>query len=233
MEKSPEKTIFVVEDDENINGLISKALQDVGYHVKSFFTGIGLSDEIVKSPPRLIILDLLLPNMDGLEIMKEIRKMIDIPVIILTSKGKEIDRVIGLELGADDYIVKPFSVRELVSRVKAVLRRYIALDHAKKSRIIIGDFSFDPESKEAVFRGKTIELTKTETSLLEHFVNNQNKLLTKDYFIMNVWGYNTDIQTRTVDVHIGNLRKKLNRFEEIPFSLHTVHAIGYKLVIKE
>ncbi len=225
--------IFVVEDDENINTLVSKALSSQGYRIKSFYTGRGLVEEITKSPPQLIILDLILPDMDGIEIMREVKKIKDIPVIMVTSKKAEIDRVVGLELGADDYIVKPFSLRELVARVKTVLRRYSHIQAPREDKIILGEFIFDLTTKEATIKGESLKLTKTEVYLLEEFLKKQGALLTKDNLITNVWGYNTDIQTRTLDVHLGNLRRKLDRYHDIPFSIQTVHSIGYKLLVKK
>lgn len=226
-------TIFVLDDDENINLIVSRALSDNGYHVKSFLAGPELIDELNRSLPQLIILDLILPGMDGLDVLRKIRKVADIPIVMLTSRSEEIDRIVGLELGADDYVVKPFSVRELVARVKVILKRYAGLSPSDDSKIIIGDFIFDREAKEGIFRGKTLSLTKTEKLLLEHLLNNQNRVISKDNLIETVWGYDADTMTRTVDVHIANLRRKLARYKLMPFSIRTVHSMGYKLVLTD
>ena len=214
--------IYVVEDDKSIRNLVEYALSEKGYDVKSFEDGLSIVDEIKKLGGELLILDIMLPEKDGIEILEEIREFSDIPVILLTARSDEFDKVLGLESGADDYITKPFSILELISRVKAVLRRSVkkGSDHVNYENITI-----NTRKRTVKVNGKPVDLTYKEFEMLLLFMNNIGNVITREDFLLKIWGYDYEGETRTVDVHIASLRNKLlDSGKEIK----TVRNLGYK-----
>ena len=214
--------IYVVEDDKSIRNLVSYALTEKGYDVKSFEDGRSIAQEIRENPCELLLLDLMLPGKDGVSILKEIREFSDIPVIILTAKTDEFDKVMGLESGADDYITKPFSILELLSRVKAILRRVNKTD---TEHLTYQNICMDTKKRSVKVNGEKIDLTYKEFEMLNLFMNNLGNVITRDDFLLKIWGYDYQGETRTVDVHIASLRSKL---KDAGKYISTVRNLGYK-----
>ena len=210
--------ILVVDDEEYILELISFNLTNNGYTVLTANNGIDAVKIAIEEKPNLILLDLMIPGKDGYDVCKEVRSNIEIkniPIIMLTAKSEEIDKILGLELGADDYITKPFSVRELLARVKAVLRRF---------SILKADF----EKREIHVKDKKLDLTLKEFELLEILIKNKGKILTRDMLLDKIWGYEYIGETRTVDVHIRYLRKKVEDDDKHPKFIETIRGVGYR-----
>ncbi|WP_311538291.1 response regulator transcription factor [uncultured Anaerococcus sp.] len=214
--------IYVVEDDKAIRNLVAYALGEKGYEVKTFEDGLKIVDIIRDEPCDLLLLDLMLPGKDGVEILKEIREFSDLPVIILTAKTDEFDKVLGLESGADDYISKPFSILELLSRIKAVLRRSSKKD---TDHINYKNLSINTKKRTVKVDGEKIDLTYKEFEMLNLFMNNLSNVITRDDFLIKIWGYDYQGETRTVDVHIASLRSKL---KDAGKYIKTVRNLGYK-----
>ncbi len=222
------KLIAVVEDEPDIAELISIHLKKALYEVKAFLSGNKFYASLPHKKPDLIILDLLLPDIDGLEICKDLknrRETKEIPIIMLTAKGEEIDKVLGLELGADDYMTKPFSPRELVARVKAVLRRSEQIQ--KSVEIKAGDdISIDKAKHEVRMKGEKIDLTTTEFKILELLASKKGWVFSREKILDYLWGREKAVLDRTVDVHIRHLRKKLGKQGAL---IKNIRGVGYKL----
>lgn len=214
--------IYVVEDDRAIRNLVTYALTEKGYQVKSFEDGLSIVKEIRENPCELLLLDLMLPGKDGVSILKELREFSDIPVIILTAKTDEFDKVLGLESGADDYITKPFSILELLSRVKAILRRVNKVD---EDHITYKNLSINTKKRTVKVGGEKIDLTYKEFEMLNLFMNNIGNVVTREDFLLKIWGYDYQGETRTVDVHIASLRSKL---KDAGAYISTVRNLGYR-----
>lgn len=220
------ETIFIIDDDLNICELVKMYLEDE-YIVVIAHDGIDILERINKIHPSLLILDIMLPEKNGLEICKEIRQNHDIPIIMLTAKGEEIDKVLGLELGADDYITKPFSPREMSARVKAVLRRTRNLSKTK-SILKFKGITIDADSRQATVSGELVDLTPKEYEMLFLLASNPGKVFTRNRLLDEVWGYDYFGDTRTVDSQIKRLRKKIESYPGVPSYIQTVWGIGYK-----
>lgn len=214
--------IYVVEDDKSIRNLIEYALSEKSYQVKTFADGLDIVDVVRENAPELIILDIMLPGKDGIEILNEIREFSDIPIILLTARTDEFDKVMGLESGADDYITKPFSVLELLSRVKAILRRSAKKD---TDHINYNNISLNTKKRTVKVDGKLIDLTYKEFEMLLFLMNNIGNVITREDFLLKIWGYDYEGETRTVDVHIASLRSKLLDTGKL---IKTVRNLGYK-----
>jgi DNA-binding response OmpR family regulator len=215
----------VIEDDEAISALVSTYLEQAGFEVVSECTGEGGLEAVDRRRPRFVVLDLGLPDVDGFELCRQLRGGGDVPILILTARDEEADRVIGLELGADDYLTKPFSPRELVARVRAVLRR--AEPAPPESRIIeVGQLLIDLRTRGATFAGSQLALRTLEFDLLAELARNAGRVVKRDELLDRVWGLSFAGGTRTVDVHVAQLRKKLGR----PDVIHTVRGVGYRLL---
>lgn len=218
--------ILVVEDDPSIRELLQYNLEREGFEVRLTADGLKGLEEVQTKWPDLVILDLMLPGKDGLEILRIMRadnKLMSIPVIMLTAKGEEIDRVLGLELGADDYVTKPFSTREVVARVKALLRRVRTVENDVDNKLTRGPLTINVENYEATLGDKKLELTPKEFQLLHLLASRPGKVFTRDFLLEHVWGYDYLGDSRTVDVHIRHLRQKVE--EDL---IETVRGVGYK-----
>lgn len=226
--------IFAVDDEVHILELIKYNLKENGYQVKTFADGEVLLQELERDVPDLFILDIMLPGKDGLELCRLIRQKSrtrKIPIIMLTAKSEEIDKVLGLELGADDYLTKPFGVRELVARVKALLRRADGLGAGEQAETEIlrhNDIVIDCTRHEVTKRGVLIELTYKEFALLKMLVLHKGTVLTREMLLEKIWGYDYLGGTRTVDVHIRYLRQKLEDDPDHPVYIKTIRGIGYR-----
>ena len=229
-----EEKILVVDDEEHIQELIKFNLEKNGYKVICADNGIDAIKLAKEQLPQLMLLDLMLPGMDGLDVCKEIRKdsnMSNMPIIMITAKGEEIDKIIGLELGADDYITKPFSVRELVARIKAILRRTTVQLVEKTFKA--GNLNID-FSKHEVFKSEIkVDLTLKEFELLEILIKNKGRVMTRDFLLDKIWGYEYVGETRTVDVHIRHLRQKIEDDDKNPRFVETIRGIGYRFNLGE
>ncbi|MTI66492.1 MAG: response regulator transcription factor [Firmicutes bacterium] len=224
--------ILVVDDEEHIVELIKFNLENGGYEVVIAYDGNEAVEKATKEKPNLVILDLMLPGIDGIEVCRKIKMnndTKDIPIIMLTAKGEETDKVLGLEIGADDYITKPFSVRELMARIKAVLRRIKKVDTEKNHIITIDDIIIDSEKHEVTKGNNKLELTLKEFELLKILADNRGKVLSRNFLLDEVWGYDYYGGTRTVDVHIRHIRKKIEDRNNKKY-IETVRGIGYKMV---
>jgi len=223
--------IMVVDDEESLVRLITYNLNKEGFTTIYAYDGNEAWEKIIRDKPDLIILDLMMPGRDGLEICRDLRiKGINTPVIILTAKDEEIDKVLGLELGADDYVTKPFSVRELVARVKAVLRRNgNNFEESKESEDInVGSFIIKPDRYEIYHKNELLELTLKEYELLEILIRNRGRVLKRDYLLQILWDFEGSVNTRVLDVHISKLRDKIEEDSKNPKHIKTVRGLGYR-----
>jgi two-component system alkaline phosphatase synthesis response regulator PhoP len=221
--------ILVIDDELHIVELLKYNLETNGYKVIYALNGKDGLNLAIDKKPDLILLDIMLPEMDGFDVCKEIKKrqqIDDIPIIMLTAKSEEFDKILGLELGADDYITKPFSVRELLARIKVVLRRNIKDEPS--DILSISNLVLDMDKHEVTKDGKKIDLTLKEFELLKLLVLNKGKVLTRDFLLDKVWGYEYYGETRTVDVHVRHLRQKIEDDDRNPRYVETVRGIGYK-----
>lgn len=229
------KKILIVDDEKPISDIIKFNLTKEGYETVTAFDGREAIAKFEEENPDLIILDLMLPELDGLEVAKEVRKISHIPIIMLSAKDSEFDKVIGLEIGADDYVTKPFSNRELLARVKAHLRRTENIESAvaeenassSNSEITIGDLKILPDAFVAQKRGEDIELTHREFELLHHLATHMGQVMTREYLLETVWGYDYFGDVRTVDVTIRRLREKIEDTPSRPEYILTRRGVGY------
>lgn len=224
-------TILVVEDEPDIADLVKYHLEKAGLPARVVGDGKQAMELIVRDHPDLVVLDLMLPGMDGLEVCRRLRASPEtrgIPVIILTAKVEEVDRIVGLEMGADDYVPKPFSPRELVARVKAVLRRTAAPAEPREAPVSVGALRLDPLRHEVTKSGQLIALSATEFRLLEFFLRHRGRVYTRTQLLDHVWGQDRFVEPRTVDVHIRRLREKVEDDPRRPSLILTVRGLGYK-----
>ena len=223
--------ILIVDDEKPIVDSIKYTLYKEGYDVVVSYDGEDALEKVKKENPDLIILDIMLPKLSGLEVCRIIRRTSNVPIIMLTAKGEDMDKVIGLELGADDYVPKPFSMRELVARIKAVLRRTkLPVTLAKtKERLEFDDVLIDIKGRTVTKRGVQIDLSPKEFDLLVTLAENEGRVMSREYLLSHVWGEDFYGDDRTVDVHIRWLREKLEDDPSNPKYIQTVRGIGYIL----
>jgi two-component system, OmpR family, response regulator RegX3 len=223
------RTILLVEDEESITTPLVEALRREGFDTAVSGTAgesLALADRV---KPDLVLLDVMLPDGSGFEVCRELRARSRVPIIMLTARGEEADRVVGLELGADDYVVKPFSARELVARVRAVLRRAAeATERRVDGAAEIGDVRIDPGRRSVSFRGEELELSRKEFDLLRLLIENAGSVVTRERLIDEVWDTNWFGSTKTLDVHVSGLRKKLDDDPGSPRYIHTVRGVGFR-----
>lgn len=226
--------ILVVEDEKSFSEPLSFLLGKEGYVVDVAETGTDAIAKFGKNGADLILLDLMLPGMSGTEVCKEIRSHSMVPIIMLTAKDDEVDTVVGLELGADDYVTKPYSSRELLARIKAVLRRRsdFALEEGELSTVQVGEIKLDTDRHIVTFKGQTIALPLKEFELLEFLMRNAGRVLTRVQIIDRIWGSDYVGDTKTLDVHIKRLRSKLESDPANPELIQTIRGLGYKMEIK-
>jgi DNA-binding response OmpR family regulator len=224
----PGELILLVDDEPNILELAKLYLEREGFRTLAVSDGQSAIDRVAKDSPALMILDLMLPKVDGYEVCRRVRAKSDLPIIMLTARDEDIDKIIGLELGADDYVTKPFNPRELVARVKAILRRSERTSKAEStSSLHLADVTIDPARREVTVSGKAAALRAKEFDLLLTLAENRSIVLTRERLLDLVWGFDYFGQTRTIDVHIAHLRKVLAGSH---VSIETVTGIGYKLI---
>ena len=222
------ETILVVDDEQKIIDLARMYLEQDGYQVSSATDGLSARRQILEDAPNLVVLDLMLPGMDGLEVCRKVRAESDVPIIMLTARSDDIDKIVGLELGADDYLAKPFNPRELVARIKAILRRSDRASNQTEAPtpIVIGNLRIDPQRRVVELGDLAVALRMKEFDLLQTLAENKGVVYSRERLLDVVWGYDFAGQTRTVDVHIAHLRHKLKGMQA---SIETVWGVGYKL----
>ena len=220
--------ILVVDDDPNISRLVTLYLEREGYEVKTAARGDDAVNEFTRLPPDMMLLDVMLPGMDGYQVLKSVRKSSAIPVIMLTARDETFDKVLGLELGADDYITKPFGAKELVARVKAVLRRTQGGEEEKKNDLSFPGLTVSLAEYAVYYEGKRIEMPPKELEVFYFLASSPNQVFTREQLLKQVWGFDFFGDSRTVDVHIKRLREKLPESEKYGWSIHTVRGVGYK-----
>ena len=221
--------IFCVEDDGNIRELVVYTLESTGFQARGFEDGSSFLEALALETPELVLLDIMLPGEDGMELLRKLKaskKTKDIPVIMVTAKGAEYDKVKGLDAGADDYVTKPFGMMELISRIKAVLRRSAKGSVSSEDTFEIGKIRLDPKKHEVTVHGEVVNLTLKEYELMKRLMKNSNIVLTRDQLLEDIWGYDFDGETRTVDVHVRTLRQKLGDAGE---QIETVRGVGYRM----
>ncbi len=224
--------IMVVDDDSNICELLRLYLEKEGFETVIAGDGAQAVEMFDSEKPDLMLLDVMMPRLDGWQVCREIRKISTCPIIMITAKGELFDRVLGLELGADDYVVKPFETKEVIARIKAVLRRS-GINEAKKSREVEYDGLYiNMENYELRVRGKVIDTPPKEMELIYHLASNPNRVYTRDQLLDEVWGFEYYGDSRTVDVHVKRLREKLDAVSE-RWTLKTVWGVGYKFEVKD
>ena len=224
-----EKTIFIIEDEPSIAEVVELYLRRAGYQVRIAADGLAAQAMLEKHLPDLVVLDLMLPGVDGYTLTRWLRDRSDVPIIMLTSRREETDRIAGLEMGADDYIVKPFSPQELVSRVRAVLRR-VGGDKASEGErpLSLGDLSIDPLARAVSMRGQSVDLTVKEFDMLYLLARHPRQVFSRDQLLERVWGTSEYIDPGTVTVHVRRLREKIETDSSSPAHLLTVWGVGYK-----
>ena len=223
--------ILVVDDDSNISDLLKMYFENEGYDVKTAADGVEGLNYFKIFEPDLVLLDIMLPKKDGWQVCREIREMSSKPVIMVTAKGEVFDKVLGLELGADDFVVKPFDMKELSARVKAVLRRYQTHSHQSDDEVIkFENIEISLQKYELKLRGKSVDIPPKELELLYFLASNYNRVFTRDQLLDKVWGFDYLGDSRTVDVHVKRLREKLEGVSD-KWVLKTVWGVGYKFDI--
>jgi len=221
--------ILIVDDDKNIAEVIKMYLESSGYATKVAHDGRAAQEAFLSYKPDLVLLDIMLPYIDGIDVLKWIRKDHETPVIMLTAKGETFDKVLGLELGADDYVVKPFEPKEIIARVKAVLRRY-NLDNGGKEVLNFEDLEIDINSYNVTYKGEEVKMPPKEFELVHYLALNKNRVFTRQQLLCEVWGYDYPGDSRTVDVHVKRVREKLQGGPN--WQIETVWGVGYKFEVK-
>jgi DNA-binding response OmpR family regulator len=227
-EKMTGERILVVDDEANIVDLVSLYLERDGFQVESASDGVSAFEKIQANEPSLVVLDIMLPEMDGFEVCRKTRVISEVPIIMLTARDEDFDKIVGLELGADDYLTKPFNPRELVARVKAILRRSDRRKKLEDQPLQVGDVKLDPARREVTINGEPVTLRTKEFDLLMTFFEHRGIVLSREQLLNLVWGYDFYGETRTVDVHVAHVRKRLAGSQNV--RIETVTGVGYKLV---
>ena len=236
------KTILIVDDEQPIREILVYNLKKEGYNTIEASDGVTAVDIALTKKPDLILLDIMLPKMDGLSVCKRVKNSLNVPIIMLTAKDGEIDKILGLELGADDYITKPFSVRELVARVKANLRKVEVVSNEqipeqnnqkkKESKIVVGELELDLDKFEVKVRGQVIDLTLREFEVLKFLASQPEQVVTRETLLEKVWGYEYYGDIRTVDVTVRRIREKIEKDTSAPKILITKRGVGYYIASK-
>lgn len=229
-----DKVLLIADDNKDIVDILTIYAQKEGYKTVCAYDGEQALKMQKEYNPVLILLDVMMPKINGYDVCRQIRQTSNVPIIMVTAKSEEADRILGLDIGADDYVVKPFSPREVMTRIKAVLRRVSdEANDERNKRIEVAGLTIDMNSYEAYVNGKPVVLTKKEIEILWLFATNPGKVYTRDHLLENIWGYEYFGDTRTVDTHIKRIRTKLNLDETVGFDIKTVWGVGYKFEVKQ
>ncbi len=227
----PSEKILVVDDDINICELLRLYLVKEGYAVVTCNDGASAVEKVDTENPALVLLDIMLPHLDGWQVCREVRKKSNVPIIMLTAKSETFDKILGLELGADDYISKPFDTKEVIARVKAVLRRSVSDESSDIKEVKYENLTINLTNYELIVGGKSIDTPPKELELIYHLASNPNRVYTRDQLLDEVWGFDYYGDSRTVDVHVKRLREKLENVSQ-QWSVKTVWGVGYKFEVK-
>lgn len=227
----PNMKILLVDDDPNIRQLVNLYLEKEGFEVEMAARGDDALKMFKASPPNLILLDIMLPGMDGWQVCREVRKVSNIPIIMLTAKDETFDKVLGLELGADDYVAKPFDMKELVARIKAVSRRFQPAESSDRELVFPG-LTINISQYTVMYMGRELEMPPKELELLHFLAAHPGMVFTREQLLEQVWGYDYFGDSRTVDVHVKRLREKLTEGEKMGWMIKTVWGVGYKFEVK-
>ena len=230
---APSGRILVVEDEDSISEPFAEALRRAGFEALVTRTAAGALQMAEEEEPDLVMLDLALPDGDGRDVCRELRRRSDVPIVMLTARGTEMDKIVGLELGADDYVVKPFSAAEVISRIRAVLRRSAPRDGASAEPIRIGELELDPAARIARLGSDELELSRKEFDLLAELMRHAGHVVTREDLMAKVWDVNWFGSTKTLDVHIGWLRRKLGDDPTDPTFIETVRGVGFRFAVPE
>jgi DNA-binding response OmpR family regulator len=232
---APGGRILVVEDEDSISAPFAEALRRAGFEPLVTRTAAGALELAAEAEPDLVMLDLSLPDGDGRDVCRELRRRSDVPIVMLTARGTEMDRIVGLELGADDYVVKPFSAREVISRIRAVLRRSSPRDsdRAEEKALQVGELKLDPAARTARLGDDELELSRKEFDLLAELMRNAGRVVKREELMAKVWDINWFGSTKTLDVHIGWLRRKLGDDRNSPPYIETVRGVGFRFAAAE
>ena len=224
------KTILVSDDNPQINEILQKYLKSEGYAVVTAQDGQQALDLFFSHAPNLVLLDVMMPKLDGFTVCQRIRKVSDVPILMITAKGEDEDRISGLDFGADDYIVKPFSTGELMARIRAVLRR--STEKTSRRNVFVANLLIQPELSLVKIGEQSVPLTRKELDLLWILASNPGRVFTRDNLLTMAWGYNTESTDRTIDTHIKRLRAKLDEFDHPAWQIKTVWGVGYQFEVK-
>jgi two-component system, OmpR family, response regulator RegX3 len=227
------RTILMVEDEESITVPLAEALEREGFNTQVTGTVKDALELTDRALPDLVLLDVMLPDGSGYDVCRRLRERFRVPIIMLTARGEETDRIVGLELGADDYVVKPFSAREVAARIRAVLRRADAEGPAGEGPLEVGPLTLDPARRSATLDGQDLELTRKEFELLELLLREAGNVVSRERAIDEVWDVNWFGSTKTLDVHVSSLRRKLGDDSADPRFIHTVRGVGFRFVAPE
>jgi DNA-binding response OmpR family regulator len=232
MPNTPSTQILIVDDERNIVELVALYAQQAGYKVLQAHDGATALELAEREKPAIVVLDLMLPQINGWDVCRRLRQKSDVPIIMLTARSDDVDKIVGLELGADDYLAKPFNPRELMSRIKAILRRANRSEMRTDEVVVqVGQVQVDPNSREVSVAGNFIKLRAKEFDLLAFLAANIGRVFTREKLLEAVWGFDFAGETRTVDVHVAQLRKHLQSIAESDVEIETVFGVGYKLVL--
>ncbi|MDO5396362.1 MAG: response regulator transcription factor [bacterium] len=223
--------VLIVDDDENIVELMRINLMKEGFDICTANDGEKAVELFRTETPSIVILDVMMPKMDGWQVCREIRRISNIPIIMLTAKGETFDKVLGLELGADDYMVKPFETKELIARVKAVLRRSESAENSAEMEIVYPKLNINISNYELRLDGQLVEVPPKELELLYFLASHPNKVFTREQLLSEVWNFNFSGDSRTVDVHIKRIRQKIEGLD-VNWKIKTVHRVGYKFEVR-
>jgi two-component system response regulator RegX3 len=231
--RAPGGRILVVEDEASISEPFAEALRRAGFEPLLTGTAAGALELAEQADPDLVMLDLALPDGDGRDVCRELRRRSDVPIVMLTARGTEMDKIVGLELGADDYVVKPFSAAEVISRIRAVLRRSGRREEQPEGPIAVGELVLDPEARIARLRGSELDLSRKEFDLLAELMRHAGRVVGREDLMSRVWDVNWFGSTKTLDVHVGWLRRKLGDDPNNPTYIETVRGVGFRFAAPE
>ena len=223
-------TMLIADDNRQITSILEEYAKKEGFEVKTAFDGKAALDAFNRYKPDMVLLDVMMPKMDGFEVCREIRKISNIPVIMITARGEDFERIMGLDIGADDYIVKPFSPAEVMARVRAIMRR-ISADNISGNLFIYDNLKINMEDYIVEINNKSVSLTKKEIEILWTLAVNKNKVFTRDNLLNSLWGYDYYGDLRTVDSHIKRLRQKIDEYEHKNWDIKTIWGVGYKFEV--
>jgi DNA-binding response OmpR family regulator len=225
--------MLIADDNRQITSILEEYAKNEGYDVKVAYDGKKAIEVFNTFNPNVVLLDVMMPLMDGFEVCREIRKHSNVPIIMITARGEDFERIMGLDIGADDYIVKPFSPGEVMARVRAIMRRLMSEDKNGRQVFNYNDLQINMEDYIVKIKGNNVSLTKKEIEILWTLVSNRNKVFTRDNLLNSLWGYDYYGDNRTVDSHIKRLRSKLDEFEHENWEIKTIWGVGYKFEVNE